>query len=302
MASSRRRRRRYGFAIQLSRPFRAVFQRFSFVVLIIVAVVCIGIGNKYDTISQHIRMAVVDMATPALEVAVWPFHKMAKGIEGVQHYFFVYEKNIDLLEENKYLRRQLAVLSNVKAESLRLKKLLNAVKEVEYSYITARVVGNAMNPFSRSMLINAGKKEGIKKDQAVINEDGLIGRIVEVGETSSRVLLITDINSRVPVVSMASRERVLMAGDNSEEPELLYVPMETSLQQGEQVITSGDGKVFPSGLAVGIISAAKDNAYRIKPLVKWNNIENVTILKYQGNDDEAAPLRSPRPERVSKVF
>jgi rod shape-determining protein MreC len=110
--------------------------------------------------------------------------------------------------------------------------------------------------------------------------EGFIGRIIEVGEVSSRVLLITDLNSRIPVMVESTRDRAILAGDNSDEPRLLYLPPAVALSPGDRIVTSGDAGALPPGLPVGTVTAAGEGGARVAPFANWSRIEYVRIIDY----------------------
>jgi len=132
-----------------------------------------------------------------------------------------------------------------------------------------------------SLLVVAGARDGVAKGQAVITGEGLVGRVVEAGERSARVLLITDINSRIPVVVQRTGDRALLAGDNSPYPRLLYLSPDAVVLVGDQVVTSGHGGVFIPGLPVGRVRAVTDDAVEVEPYVDWDRIEYVRLLDYE---------------------
>ena len=105
--------------------------------------------------------------------------------------------------------------------------------------------------------------------------------MVEVGEWTARVLLITDINARVPVLlDNSTRQRAVLAGDNSDEPRLLYLPPEASASVGDRVVTSGDGGLFPVGLPIGVVAAVEDRMIKVKPMVDLGKLEHVELVDF----------------------
>jgi rod shape-determining protein MreC len=133
----------------------------------------------------------------------------------------------------------------------------------------------------KTLLVNAGQREGVKKGQAVVTGDGLAGRIVEIGSKSARVLLLTDLNSRVPVIVETSRYRGILAGDNTDRPRLIFLPANAKTSNGQRVVTSGHGGVFPPGLPIGTISAVGDGDIRIQPFADWERVEYLSVLLYE---------------------
>jgi rod shape-determining protein MreC len=120
----------------------------------------------------------------------------------------------------------------------------------------------------------------VVKGMAAVNERGLVGRVIEVGQRSARVLLLTDFNSRVPVMVEPSRDQAILAGDNSEEPGLIFLPLHPRMAVGQRVVTSGRGGLLPPGLAVGRISAIDDHKVTVTLVVDGQRLEYVRLLEY----------------------
>ena len=158
--------------------------------------------------------------------------------------------------------------------------MLNFVPPPRASFVSARVIADGSGPFSRSVLLNVGTRNGIAKGQAVVNDLGLIGRVTEVGQRSARVLLLSDFNSRVPILFETTRERAILAGDNSATMRLDFVSPTAKVTPGERIVTSGHGGLLPAGLPVGAIVGGKDGAPRIQPFVDWSRLEYVRVVDY----------------------
>src|SRR5437868_5819226 len=157
--------------------------------------------------------------------------------------------------ENQRLLQWQQVALKLTTENRQLQGLLKVVPDRAVSYVTARVIANSGGAYVRTVMINAGSQAGLARGQAVITGDGLVGRLTEVGSRAARVLLITDLNSRIPVKIEGSNTGAVLAGDNSERPRLLYVGSPGALKIGDRVVTSGEGGVFPPDLPVGMVSA-----------------------------------------------
>jgi rod shape-determining protein MreC len=155
------------------------------------------------------------------------------------------------------------------------------VPDPKSTYVSARVIGDQVGAFVREVLIAAGARDGLLKGQAAMTGDGLAGRIAEVGQRSARVLLLTDINSRLPVLLERTRDRAILAGDNSNRPQLLYLKPRTELRVGDRVVTSGDGGVFPAGLPVGVVESIEDGVVSVAPFVDWDRMEYLRVVDYQ---------------------
>jgi rod shape-determining protein MreC len=234
-------------------------------------------GNSSAT---RIRTTLLDIITPIIEVASKPLDAVASAGAWVGEMAQLRAENIALRNTNIQLLQWQALAKSMEAENNSLRGLMNAVSVPKNNYITARIVTDMGGPYVRSALIGGGATQGIKKDQAVISEHGLVGRVVETGNATSRVLLLNDINSRIPVMSESSREKTILVGNNNELPSLSYVSSDSAIKVGERIITSGDGGVFPRGIAVGIVSKIEDGTIRIQPFVDATRLEYVSVVDY----------------------
>ena len=190
----------------------------------------------------------------------------------------------DLNAENLKLKLKLTDLYNLqstveilKAENLALKNLLNVVSDVKYDYITARLLNVSLNPFSKTILVGAGSKDGVKVDQIVSNAQGLVGRITQVSDNYSRVMLINDLNSRVPVVTLLTQERGMLAGNN-QNTRIIYLQKDHNIKQGEKVITSGDGMMYPRGIVVGEVSKISKDTVQVEPIMNFDKTDFIHIF------------------------
>jgi rod shape-determining protein MreC len=132
----------------------------------------------------------------------------------------------------------------------------------------------------RTVMVNAGADQGIARGQAAIAEGGLIGRLTEIGSRAARVLLITDLNSRIPVVIPTSRTSAVLAGDNSDRPHLVFASEPKAIKIGDRVVTSGEGGVFPPGLPVGVVAALDQGNVRVEPYAELRTLEYVLLVDY----------------------
>jgi rod shape-determining protein MreC len=155
--------------------------------------------------------------------------------------------------------------------------LLNAVDEPALHYITGSVIADARGPFLRSALINLGRDNGVRIGYAVINGDGLIGRTVDAGASVTRVLLLNDLNSRIPVLVGPAGMRALASGDNSADLRLDFLPDGAQLYPGDEVYTSGSDGVLPRGLRVGAVMGSP-GAYKVRPGAELNSLDVVSVL------------------------
>ena len=278
--------------LRLTTPFRAWTQRFAFLLLVGAAFALMLLSRADSQLAERARSAVADVFSPVLGLFARPVETVGDVIEQIRDLAALRAENVALREENDRLLAWQARARQLEAENAALRELGNFALDPSLTFITGRVIADNSNAFVRSLLVNAGSREGVVKGQAAISGQGLVGRVTEVGGRSARVLLVTDINSRIPVLVERSRERAILAGNNSSHPNLLYLPPESGTAVGDRVVTSGHGGVFPKGLPVGLVSSVKDGVVRVRPQFDWNRIEYLRLVDYDlpgilGRSDKA---------------
>lgn len=273
--------RHKGFVSQAAIPIKRLAQRLSLFVFLALSISLIVIGKVDQELASSLRMSIVNGVVPVIEVVSHPVNAFHNAKHSVNNFFHTRQDNIILRQQVAKLQRENHHAAYIMAENARLKELLHFTSSQKASYVSARIIVETSGPYVRSATINAGLDQRIKKGQAIINETGFIGRVIEVGSKYSRILLITDINSRVPVISSKSRERAILVGNNSESLSALYLPDNSQLENGEVLLTSGDGKLLPAGLPVGVVSISKEDGMKIKPIVNWNRLEFVSAIDYK---------------------
>ena len=272
---------------RLTVPLKALADRFAFGTLIVVSIFLLIVSKADVRLLEAIDGRVSDLLAPVLEVAVQPIHASRRLAQNVGELMALRTENVQLREQNRRLLEWQSTARQLALENAGLRQLLNAVPEDDHpTAVTARVVADAGGPFVQTVLVDAGAEQGVVKGMAAVNERGLAGRVIEVGRRSARVLLLTDFNSRIPVMVEPSRDQAILAGDNGREPGLVFLPLNPRLSIGDRVVTSGRGGVLPPGLAIGVISAVGDRKVTITPLVDWDRLDYLRLLAY-------APVLAP---------
>lgn len=264
----------------LALPLRSLIQRFAFALLVGAAITLMILSQAKPNLVQNLRTGVTDITAPVLEFFSHPAAAVATFVDEVDNLAEAHGQNARLKEENARLLKWQAVAQQLARENESLRSMLNVVPEPRATYVTARVIGDSGGPFVRTALVNAGTRNGVQKGQAVVNGEGLVGRIVEAGEHSARVLLLNDLNSRVPVLLESSHERAILSGDNTSQPKLEFLAVDAPIKVGDRVVTSGEGGFFPPGLPVGIVSAANEDGATIQPFADSDRLEFVSVLDY----------------------
>lgn len=266
--------------IRIAQPIKGLAQRFAYLGLIVAAFALMMLGKVDIVLVERVRTTVTDAVAPILDSISTPVSSATDFLHRVEDLWGMHEENQVLRENNARLLQWQALARQLEAENKNLQKLLNFVPQPSIAFITARIIADTGGAFAHSLLLNAGKRDGIQKGQAAITGEGLVGRIAGVGTRSSRILLITDLNSRIPVVVGPNRVRAILTGDNTDHPRLNHMPPGTDLSPGDVVSTSGHGGAFPVGLAVGIVAKISEKGANIEPFVKRNKLELVRVVDF----------------------
>jgi rod shape-determining protein MreC len=265
---------------QLVAPIKSVAQRFAYSALVLMSVAIIILGKADVALVERVRTTTADIMAPVLSVLAQPASALSGAVGRVQEMTTLFQDNDRLRAENATLLQWQQVARRLESENASLRGLMNYHPEATTWFVTAEVIGTAGGSYSRNLLINRGSADGIVKGQAVASGAGLIGRVAEVGERASRVLLLTDLNSRIPVALDDTHERAILAGDNTDRPQLSYVPAHAKVQVGDKILTSGDGGVFPPGLPVGVVTSVDAGIARIEPSTDLTRIDYVRVIDF----------------------
>ncbi len=259
---------------------RALAQRFSFLLLVFASIALMIIDKVEPTPMEALRARMHDAFTPILDAISRPAATAARFLESVADIADIYRENQELRRDNARLMQWKQAALRLEAENNSLRTLLQFQPEPGMAFVTGRVIAAPGGSFVRAFVVTAGRRHGVAKGQAAIAGPGMVGRVVEVGEWSSRILLLTDINTRIPVVLQRSRQRAVLAGDNSEQPQLLYLPADAPIAVGDRVVTSGHGGMFPPGLPIGIVAEVGERAIKVQPMVDLSRVEHIQIVDF----------------------
>lgn len=262
-------------------PFREFSHRISLIFMLTLAAALLLLGRAETYVFDRARQVVTDLAAPLLEVASRPVAATRRVIERTDEYAYVFDENERLRSENARLLAWKEEALKLQAKVARYEALLNVQVDPSINYMSGRVVSDSGGPFVDTVLVNVGSEQGIKSGLAVIDTDGLVGRIVSTGPKASRVLLLTDLNSRVPVIIEPAHYKAVLAGDNTDWPKLEYLAAQSSVSPGDRVVTSGDGGLIPSGLPIGLVIQTSDGSLRVQTFSDRGRLDFVRVLQYE---------------------
>lgn len=229
----------------------------------------------FDKISSFSR----ENISPVFDVVSTPFEKIHEKIDAFQNYFSVYEENKRLRLENQLLKSWQNKALSLSIENKELAEILNYQPRPVVSSKTVMVLAEHHSIFSHSLILASGKENGIKKGDVLLLNGALFGHIIEVGETTSRALKLSDYYSRLPVFVGQMKEPAILVGDNSEEPTLVALPEEANLKEGDFVFSSGIAGVYPQGLAIGYVKKVKDE-FKVRLIENRNNLGFVEVVNF----------------------
>ena len=265
--------------MRMPTQLRATVQRTALPFLVLLSAGIIVIGKADQMILASVRTAVADTMAPALDAVSRPVAAVGSAVDRVRGVIALYQENRRLEQDNERLLQWQQTALKLAADNKRLRSLVKAVPEGAVSYASARVIANSGGAYVRTVMIDAGSDDGLGRGQAVISGDGLVGRLTEVGSRAARVLLVTDLNSRVPVVLDRTHEAAVLAGDNSDRPHLVYMA-DKEVKIGDRVVTSGDGGIFPPGLPVGVVAGLEGGTPRVEPYADLSQLGYVMAVDY----------------------
>ena len=247
---------------------------------------------------ERFRAQVVDTVVPSFEWAMAPVNGTINILRDFQSYQRIYQQNQELRRELQQMKAWKEAALQLEQENARLLDLNNVQLDPRLTFITGVVMADSGSPFRQSVVLNVGARDGIVDGWAAMDGLGLVGRISGVGQKTSRVVLLTDSSSRVPVIVQPSGQKALVVGDNTTSPLVDFIEAPDQLRPGDRVLTSGDGGVFPPGLAIGQIAQDSGGRFRVRLGADYERLEFLRILRNYGNETIGDPGRLIAPEAL----
>ena len=260
--------------------FTLVFKKIETVLFSFLCVIFLITSRVNPDFSKDVSFTFVSISIPIIKFASFPFNTIV-------NIFTNFGELVDAKKENKILKEELATLRNfyikslnVHQENKELRNVLNYVSSKSSSFKVARIIGRSHQLFNQKIFIDAGEYRNIKEGSIATGNHGVIGRIFEVGEDKSRLVLLTDAISRIPIITSKSRMRGILAGNGSGLMEILYLPKNHTIEVGDWVFTSGDGDTLPPGLLVGVVKKVDSDSAFVAMVEDTSNADIVTVMDY----------------------
>ena len=244
---------------------------------------------------ERLRAALVDRFVPSFEWALAPVTKVAGMIDSFQSYASLYDQNQELRRELQKMKAWKEAAVQLEQQNAKLLAQNQVRLDPKLTSVSGVVMADSGSPFRQSVILNVGARDGIVDGWATMDGLGLVGRISGVGQGTSRVLLLTDASSRIPVTIQPSGQRAMLVGDNSPAPPLEFIEAPEQVRPGDQVVSSGDGGVFPAGLLVGQVALGTDNRLRLRMAADYERLDFLRVLRSHPAEqiEEAGKLIPP---------
>ena len=246
---------------------------------------------------ERLRIAMIDRFVPSMDWAMAPVTGLTNIARDFQSYTRIYEQNQDLRRELQQMKAWREAALQLEQENARLLDLNKVRIDPKLTHVTGVVTADSGSPFRQSVLLNVGARDGIMDGWATMDGIGLVGRISGVGQNTSRVILLTDTNSRIPVTVQPSGQRAILVGDNEAAPTLELIENRDLVRPGDRVVTSGDGKVFPAGLLVGQVAQSPDRRLRARLAADYERLKFLRVLRSHDGElieDQGTLLAGPK--------
>lgn len=285
-------RDRYSYSPAQSHA-RPAMQRAIVALLLITALTLLVLSRSQHPTVQHLRMSMLEMLRPLMEVVSQPVSATKRAADNTSAVFNAAEENRVLRAENERLRHWQSVAQALKAENESLRALMRYHPVEQVSYVTARVIGQSSSGFGQYLTLNAGSADGLEPLQPVVDMYGLVGRTLEVGSHTSTVMQLSDVGSRVPVITASTRQRAILAGTGGELLRLSFLGDDVELKLGEPIVTTQEGNLIPGGIAVGSIFRRDNNGYLVKPMRSLSQSEYLRVIQTAAQPQRSNTAATP---------
>ena len=276
-----------------ARPVRRLMLALTFIALAL----CVLVWRIDSPRVERLRHEIVDATVPPLDWAMAPVTGVVRMASGFRSYARLYEQNQELRRELQQMRAWREAALQLEQKNARLLDLNNVKLDPKLTYVTAAVTADSGSPFRQSVLVNVGRRDGIRDGWAAMDGIGLVGRISGVGARTARIILLTDPASAIPVTIQPSGQRVLLSGDNTPLPKIDFLDEADLVQPGDRVVSSGDGGVFPAGLLVGQVVRSPGNRLSVRLAADYTRLEFLRVIRQEPRptiDTEADLVGPPR--------
>jgi len=267
----------FGIAIRSAFLRRETKQRFSLLILIIISIFLLFIETIETKPLNIVRSVIKDLIYRGALISSYPSKFFSNFYVYTDNHLKLYDNYNSLKVENANLRDLISQSDFLELENSQLKELIENKSDLAANYVSARVMLDKQSPYLNSLVINIGSNKNIKKGMAVLDGKNFIGRIVDVNFFSSRILLVTDLNSKIPITLQPSGNHAILSGHGINLPTLEYLPKNNLVKDGDKIYTSGKEGIFNPGIPIGVTQIKNDNIY----VLLFSDLSQITFVNIQ---------------------
>ena len=276
----------FGIAIRSALLQRGAKQKFSLFVLILLSLSIFALDISELKPIKILRSLLNDGVYRISAISSSPIKFSGTVKDFFITHIFVYKENRKLKTELEKLKNKDFQTLYLQTENKRLQDIIQLEKKLGFTTIAAKVILDKNSPYLNSVIINKGSNSRIKLGMPVLSEGNLVGRIVEVNFLSSRILLLNDLNSKIPVMISPKGSQAILSGRGEDKPKLEYLPEKFELNDKNLVFTSGKDGIFFEGIPVGNV-IFEDNKIKVKLFSDPNQVSFVNVILDKSSDAEA---------------
>ena len=238
----------------------------------------------YPKINYSIKVKVLDYSSTIISSLYSPINTINNSVNNFYNIMNVYNLNKKLTSEYDNYSKLENDLIILKMKNSEYKNLLNISDDLEYNFVTSKIISKSNLSYTKSVILSSGKNDNITLGSPVIYQNSLLGFINELGNTSSRLISITDGTVKIPSIIFEKNLNIIVSGNNDKYLEILNLNNFPNIKDGDKVFTSGDGNKYPENLFIGTIKTKKNGDYIVEPSLDINSLNYVYILNWSLKD------------------
>ena len=273
----------FGIAIRSAFLKKGTQQRFSLFILAVLSILLIFVETIETKPLSLARSFIKDVIYRGSLVVSYPNKTFSKTYSFFDNHISLYRNYDKLIEENKKLKNNISKSEFLMMENTQLRKLIEEQSLSESNLVSARVIFDKQSPYLNSFVINIGGNKKIKRGMAVLDGENFIGRVVDVNYFSSRVLLVSDLNSKIPVLVEPTGKHAILTGHGNNNPTLDYLPENHKIKDGDKVYTSGQEGIFSPGIPIGQVNIEK----KLVKVLLFSNLKQITFVNIKTEKRES---------------
>ena len=275
------------FVIAIRSAFlkKANKQRFSLIGLIFFSIALILFSKINLPFTNYLNISLNEIVYRSSFIISFPEKKILQFKDIIKNHYILYDNYDEIKNELEKLKSEKLEIIFLEEENKRLKKTID-----EYIYnseeLVAKVLIDKDSPFLKSIIVNKGSKDSVKLGMAVLDGNYLVGKIVEVNYSTSRALIISDLNSKIPVSIEPGNIQSILSGTGKRNGKIEYVESEILIDDGSIVYTSGSGNIFKSGIPIGIFNKNENTFEEVKFFSKLTQLTFVKLVSFEGSKNQ----------------